>query len=201
MNSTNLMPLARQRRAMCSRRLRFWGIGVGLTFVCCAGAYAACIRTASPVVMPPAAAVAAVVHELSRYEAESSRVRSQMAAVDREINAARSLSEQPDLSRLLGVVSRATDEQIVLGRCEMSEAKPAGSSGGSVSTDPGPVTLRLEGYGKTQVAVAGFVLRLETTGVFDRVSLVQSRREPVLNTDSTAFEIVCLMQPSRRGAK
>jgi hypothetical protein len=56
-----------------------------------------------------------------------------------------------------------------------------------------PYTLTLRGLGRTQSAVSQFVLRLEKLGPFDRVKLIDTRREPFLENEAFAFHVECDM--------
>ena len=59
--------------------------------------------------------------------------------------------------------------------------------------------LRLAGVGRSQAAVSQFVLRLEQLGLFDRVTLLDTRREPFGADSAVGFRAVCIMHV-REGA-
>lgn len=196
MNKTNLLPMSRQLRRARTSRTRLWGVALGVTAALSVATYtgSACALTDSTA--PTPADFSRAARELAEANSESSRVRTQLAAVQREAYSARSLSEQPDLGLLLGLVSRNADDRIVLSHCELSEAQgEKGSEAESANIDA--AVLRLDGFGRTQAAVADFVLRLEATHVFDRVTLLQSHSQPVFGADAAAFRIECAMRPKK----
>jgi hypothetical protein len=53
--------------------------------------------------------------------------------------------------------------------------------------------------GRSQAAVSQFVLRLEQLGLFDRVTLLDTRREPFGADSAVGFRAVCIMHV-REGA-
>jgi hypothetical protein len=65
-------------------------------------------------------------------------------------------------------------------------AKPA-----AASRSAGRAGLRLSGLGRSQAAVAQFVLQLETTDLFEHVSLLQTTRQQYLGGEAVAFELDC----------
>lgn len=197
MNQVNLLPLPRQIRRARSARIRAWSIGLGALVVLCAATYGGCAFVFSDLNAPRKADFSSTARELSQLNGDATHLKAQLAAVLREVYSAQSLSEQPDLSLLLGLVSRTADERIILSRCELTESGPPDKGAEAESANFEGAILRLDGFGKTQTAVAAFVLQLETTGVFDRVSLLQSHTQPLLGTDAAAFRIECAMQPKK----
>lgn len=199
MNSTNLVPLARQLRGARTARIRAWGIALGSLVVGSVVVFAGCALATSDGDAPSPPEFARAARDLAQFNGEATRVKAQLAGVQREVYSAHSLSEQPDLSLLLGLVSRTADEQIVLSRCELVESPPKEAVAQVESAEIGSAVLRLDGFGKTQAAVAAFVLQLETAGVFDRVALLQSHSQAVLGSEVAGFRIECLMQPNKGG--
>jgi Tfp pilus assembly protein PilN len=110
---------------------------------------------------------------------------------------------QPDWSKLLIGLSAQLDDEIVLSRYQFttltSDNKVITVEGsGSLPAAPLGVfltecrhTLTLHGFGKSQEAVSRFVLRLEGSGVFDLVRLVNSSRQTFLNGEAVAFSVEC----------
>jgi hypothetical protein len=197
MNVTNLVPLARQLRAARSARMRNWTAALASVVLLSAATYAGCVFALTDSAAPSPADFSLAARELAQVNNESARVKAQLASVQREVYSAQSLSEQPDLSLLLGLISRKADERIILSRCELNESQPGEKGAEAESASIGGAILRLDGFGTTQGAVAEFVLALETTGVFDRVALLQSHSQPILGTNAAAFRIECQMQPRK----
>ena len=197
MNSANLLPLARQLRQARSSRARVWGIAAGTSLALSVATYAGCAFALSDSAAPSPADFSRTARELAECNGEANRIKAQLAGVQRETYSARSLSEQPDLSLLLALISRTADEQIILSRCELAESASGEKGAEAESASIGSATLRLDGFGKTQSSIARFVLQLESAGVFDQVTLLQSHSQPVLGMDAAAFRIECLMQPKK----
>lgn len=197
MNHVNLLPLTRQIRVARSGRIKAWSVVLGVVAMLSAATYAGCALVLSDSNAPTAADFSSAVRELGQFNGEATHLKAQLAAVQREVYSAQSLSEQPDLSLLLGLISRTADERIILSRCELTESAPAEKGAEAESANFDGAVLRLDGFGKTQTDVATFVLQLETTGVFDRVSLLQSHSQPLLGSDAAAFRIECEMRPKK----
>lgn len=197
MNSANLLPLARQLSQDRSTRMRLWGILAGALVAISVATYAGCAFALADSAAPLPADFSRTARELTECNGQANRVKAQLAAIQREIYSSRSLSEQPDLSLLLALISRTADDQIILSGCELAESPPSDKGAETESASIGSATLRLDGFGKTQNAIARFVLQLESAGVFDGVTLLQSHSQPVLGADAAAFRIECLLQPKK----
>ncbi|GAB4190023.1 MAG: hypothetical protein Kow00105_04390 [Phycisphaeraceae bacterium] len=135
-------------------------------------------------------------------EAES--LRPKVIEQKRILEASRSISDQPDWSMLLTYLADGLlDDQVILKTCSLAHTQAAaaastqpgrGSSAGHESAD---LVMILTGYAKTAPDVSGFILRLEQFGLFDKVTLVKTNREPYLNDQAISFEVHCVM--NRRG--
>jgi hypothetical protein len=60
------------------------------------------------------------------------------------------------------------------------------------------VALEILGVGRTPVAVSQHVLRLEQTGLFSKVALVDTGREAYLNGNAIAFRLQCTFGDPRQ---
>jgi Tfp pilus assembly protein PilN len=125
------------------------------------------------------------------------------------------VGNQPNWSILLAALGRSIGEDVVLRGCDLTSgdeasapvqpvfgappiagAPPSANAPAAVpekaaapSAGGGHFTLKLAGFGTSQHAVSQFVLRLEQLGLFDRVRLVETRREPFLEADAIAFRV------------
>ncbi len=63
-----------------------------------------------------------------------------------------------------------------------------------VARESTTIQLQLGGLGLAQQAVSEFVLRLEETSLFRQVKLLDTKREPFLDSDAIAFHIECLIE-------
>ena len=64
---------------------------------------------------------------------------------------------------------------------------------GPMADPQGGFLLGLRGYGRSQAAVAKFVLRLEQTGLFQEVKTLKRTREAFLDAEAVAFRLECLL--------
>jgi len=199
----NLIPayrlIARQRR----RLLRRWTIAVA--------AYALSITIAVPAanfsfnedetlegqLIALEGRIAASQDNLRELHAVSEEARATLKAT-------RMVENQADWSLLLGVVASEMGDDVVLRECTLRTADAAfgpASTGLSAAAPrtpaPGPSSaadeyvVEVRGYGRTQTAVSHFVLRLERSGLFSKVTLEESRREGFLNGDAISFRLHC----------
>jgi hypothetical protein len=130
-------------------------------------------------------------------------LRRQLLEATTALETVKAIRGQPDWSKLLAGLSVQLGEEIVLHRYQLTtqtaDNNTIGAESGA-SVPAGPLgafltgcrhTLTLRGYGKTQESVSRFVLRLEGSGVFDLVRLVNSSRQTFLNSEAVAFSVEC----------
>lgn len=100
----------------------------------------------------------------------------------------------------------ADHRQIVLSQCELVPVSEAVTSlpgvvapNGSTVSPSAPAiaqqryTLTLSGMGRSQAAISQYVLRLENTGLFDRVTLIESKLAPFGGGEAVSFRIGCTL--------
>jgi hypothetical protein len=157
MTTANLLPEARRERRRNRRVGRRWMLVVA--------AWGATLTAAHWMLGPRTAADAAapdrqyetLVAETSRLDAEATKLR-------RSIDAARSTVDHPDWSVLLARIVGLRDESMVFRRWRL-----ATESGGAIR-------LRIEGDTRAIGAPSAFAVRLESLGVFARVTLGSAER-------------------------
>jgi hypothetical protein len=124
--------------------------------------------------------------------------------------ASRTIGDQPDFSILMSLLASLLDEETVLSEVEVYPYDPTGASmpgaRRTVSlTDAESVTvyeLRINGYGRSQSAVSEYVLRLERCGLFRKVHLLDTHKQPFLRDDAVAFRVECALgDPATAGAQ
>ncbi len=194
MQRINLIPnqrqLARQKRV----RLRYW---LGAVAGYAALAVVACVvyrAASSPVDF------AALSDQYSELEVELTAAKQQREALIPELReqqlllaAGRSIADQPDWSLMLTYLAdEVLGDSVVLSDCSL---KPAQDHSGDGSLSDTPLTFTLSGYAKTTPDVSRFVLRLEQMGLFDKVTLARTDREPFLAGTAIVFEIQCDLLP------
>ena len=117
---------------------------------------------------------------------------------EQRLKAHQTILIKPDWSMLLAVLSESLGDRVVLERCRVRI--PALNDQSATLGDEADETTRvvLEGLGRSQHDVTGFVLRLEKTGVFSSVELVQTDRRWLVSQPAVRFNVVCdLGQPEQ----
>jgi hypothetical protein len=112
--------------------------------------------------------------------------------------AALAVNAPAELHALVAPMLEVASRQIVLASCELEPLRdlaPAvnAASGPSAAPTQPSYTLVLTGMGLSQGAISRYVLRLEQTGLFDRVTLVESKRMPFGDSEAVSFRIGCTM--------
>jgi hypothetical protein len=145
----------------------------------------------------------AVDQQIERDNRVLQESRRQLAETMIALETTTAIHGQPDWAKLLTGLSLQVGEQIVLTRCQlttlMADNKVITAEGSGALT-AGPLgtfltgcrhTLVLNGFGKSQASVSRFVLRLEESGAFDLVRLVNSSRQTFLKGEAVAFGVEC----------
>jgi hypothetical protein len=102
----------------------------------------------------------------------------------------------PTLVRTLLPLAQDAARQIVLSSCALEPlregvAPPSATAAQSAAATQPKYTLVLTGMGRSQAAISQYVLRLEQTGLFDRVTLIESKRGPFAGGEAVSFRIGC----------
>ena len=130
-------------------------------------------------------------------------LRREIAEAAVAVETTKAIHGQPDWSRLLAGTSAQLGDQIVLSRCQLTTLTADNKAitaelGESLSSQPLGVLvtesrrmLALSGFGKSQEAVSQFVLRLEGSGAFRLVRLVNRSRQSFLKGEAVAFNVEC----------
>lgn len=196
MQDINLIPMQRQRARQQRARLRAW-IGGGIIYAALVAIVCVGYRTAaSP------KDLAALHQELADMDTELASLKQQRDALRPQLNerrlilaAGRSISDQPDWSRMLTYLAdEVLGDTVVLTHCQLmpdTKAKEAGTR----NLQDLPLTFTVTGFAKSAPEVSQFVLRLEQMALFDKVVLVQTSRESLLNDMAIAFEVHCELLP------
>jgi hypothetical protein len=131
--------------------------------------------------------------------------RDELAAAQATLRATRSIADQPDWSALLALMGRATGDDVMLRSFDLQPAPavPAvAPKGGNNARGPQPApaparaagfVLATGGLAQSQLAVTQFVLRLERIGLFSRVTLLDTSREPFRDGEATSFRVECVI--------
>jgi hypothetical protein len=141
---------------------------------------------------------------IQRLEHQTAEARSELSAARATVEANRIVAEQPDWSILLALLAKTTGKDVVLKTITIAPpttlATPASNAanGGAVASKSTPeFALEVSGVGRTPLAVSQHVLRLEQTGLFSKVALLDTGREAFLNENSVAFRLQCTFGDGR----
>ncbi len=159
-----------------------------------------------------------VRQEVSDTEQLLKQVEDDLEDTRTTLNATKLVENQSVWSILLALLAGEVDDDIVLKKCKIepmildAEEKKGFASNsplrrlaGSLASSSGSeenqrihveselFLIDLQGYGLTQRAVSLFVLRLERTGLFEKVTLKETRREPFMNDQAIAFQVRCYL--------
>jgi hypothetical protein len=141
--------------------------------------------------------LAAADTDIHRFERQVTESRAELNAARATVEANRTVAEQPDWSVLLGLLGSVKGEDIVLRSVSVGPAPvppPPPAERGKPAPPPAVPDTLLEvmGVGQTQLAVSQHVLRLEQTGLFSRVALLDTNREAFVNGNAIAFRLHCV---------
>lgn len=131
-------------------------------------------------------------------EATLAEIRPRIREAITTLAASRSVGDQPDWSLLLNLLSSLLGDDTVLSTCTL---KVAGSNmDPSASAAPRRHLVTLTGLGRSHGAVLTYVRKLEGTGLFEAVTLIDTRQEPFTGgSQAIAFRIECSMPQMRKG--
>ena len=138
---------------------------------------------------------------IQRTQRQADECRQELTAARATVEANRTVAEQPDWSVLLSLLATTTGDDVVLRSVVIAPAAatPSALTSGQTAAGAKPakpaaapeVVLEVHGVGRTQLAVQQHVLRVEQTGLFAKVALLDTGREPYLMQDAIAFRLQC----------
>ncbi len=218
MSSTNLIPLHRLQARRRAVRTRRWIVGSAVYAFFLLSAYAG-VRAAwdyDHEALGQQLGAAAGQNESQRKAIMSLKAQVQNARKTLEANLA--VGSQPDWSILLALLAECNGPETVLRACRLSPiapeapaltptpapspGPPATAAGAPAPIDPPQPSryqLTIRGLATTQKGAVDFTIRLEQTGLFDRVDLAESKMEPFRTSQAVAFRIECTLGPAPAG--
>jgi hypothetical protein len=161
----------------------------------------------------PSVAIAQELAE-TRTQLEDTRaaidlLQPRLADANTTLAASRTIGDQPDFSILLGVLANLLGDETVLRSVDVvpidpptEQPNPAQPAAAASESDaqarlevkaPLAYDLRIEGLGRSQSVVSEYVLRLERCGLFSRVKLLDTRKEPFHQGQAVAFRVGCVL--------
>lgn len=208
MDGINLIPAPRRFAKRRRVHLRFCVVACAAWLVLSIGAAALAHmvwRTEDP---QAADRLAKVNEEMQRTERVIAGLRAQLSAAQSTLRANQAIAAQPDWSILLGLLGHQVGSDVVLKSCHVRPAtgrptaprpeprrSPARTTGETPPAAPEapPIVLEASGMALDHAAANSFVLRLEQTGLFSKVSLLDTAREPFFDKNAIAFRLECAL--------
>ncbi len=129
--------------------------------------------------------------EIERLDSEVRTLGAQLVENRSNEAANKQILGQPDWSLLMAVIGHETGSDIILRSCTLHPVFD--NKTGSQKQMTGLV-LSLSAYGRSNIAVSQFVLRLEQTKLFSQVMLIDSTREALPNGEAFAFKLDCPLE-------
>jgi len=202
MTAVNLIPAYRLRARRTRGRAAWWAMG-------CA-AYALGLAIAYGVLAVNLEGRSDVVTgQIDRLEAQISQSRHTIAQTRQKLFASRAnlranlaVGRQPNFSVLLAVLAAHVGDEVILSKCSLTPRPPEGGSGSAAVGGKagigqhGPVgrySVSVNGFAASQSAASDYVLRLEQTRLFERVSLLETTRQARQNRQVVGFRLQCLL--------
>ena len=141
--------------------------------------------------------LAAADNDIRRFDRQVNESRAELNAARATVEANRTVAEQPDWSVLLALLGSEKGDDIVLRSVSVGPAPvpppPPPERGKPAPPPVVPDTiLEVTGVGQTQLAVSQHVVRLEQTGLFSKVALLDTAREAFVNGNAIAFRLQCV---------
>jgi Tfp pilus assembly protein PilN len=182
MLTANLVPMSRRRASAREDRIVAWTIGIGL-LACALGVATAAIRisTRSSTAAATARELAGVDAELAQLATLVDESKSRAQKAESHLSAARAIADHPDWSLLLNLLGTLRGDHIDLARIALGYRKPDANTNANANAKPDArpargYWIRITGQALDQAAVARFAVRLEGAGLFDKVTLTESRK-------------------------
>lgn len=203
MRDVNLIPATRLARRRRNTRLCVWAA------IC--GAYAMCLIAGSATMQALRASEDRTLNgqridfaqQAEQHNLDLLEVRKELGEATTALETTRAIHHQPNWSKLFLGLSERLGDEIVLSQSQLTTLTEDNKVIVEQWADSMPArplgtllrecrhTLLLTGFGKSQESVSHFVLRLEGTGLFHLVRLVNSSRQTFLDSEAVAFSIEC----------
>ena len=212
MSGVNLIPARRRHARRMQKRCMAWiitalGCGVALTVGCMA------LRARVPEAVKTDQNLTRVESQIADINTRLKMVSKSATQVEQDRIVVEFLLDQPDWSLLLKTLASKTRDRAVLQEIRLKSSKDnspvtAAAVGSPAITGKSPVkllnlpsqfTVELRGFCKTPADVSLFVSDLEKLGLFQKVSLVRTSREPLLGSVAFNFDLECMLSDAGGG--
>lgn len=136
----------------------------------------------------------AVSGEIESAQQEVATVKPKLAAAQLTLSASQAVGSQADFSILLALLAESLGDDVVLSSCKLEPTRTVATTGdGKPPATPQGFTLHVTGMARSQEAVAQYVLRLEQSGLFQKVKNNGFTRTPFEGGEAVAFRLACTL--------
>lgn len=216
MNGVNLLPPSRIATWRLRKRISRWSVVLS--------AYIGLVLCAAPILAPAVSEAARETEQkiqmaeaqFEQADAAHRKLQPELSRALEEIENARAISEHPNWSLLLALAGALRQEDILLESCELSSPTPSSeaptkqSKPEKAAPPPEPPALGLSGYSLTPAGVTQYALRLERSGLFSAVQIIETSPRELHGTATTGFRMRCVLdtpantepsKPAKAGSK
>ena len=214
MKNINLIPAPRRaakRRRVHLRRCAILCAAWGVLSLCAAVFAHAVWRGEDP---RAAEQLARVNQEMEQTERNTVEAKAKLAAAQSTLRANQAVLAQPDWSIVLALMGKQVRNDVVLKNCNVRPANGARAAYAAPRPDARrgparqaeasapppaesvPYVLEASGLADSHAAANQFILRLERTGLFSKVTLLDTAREAFLDGNRVAFRVECALDQS-----
>lgn len=202
MGDLNLIPADRLNRKRLRARVGVWAGVYSFVLVLIAGVVVSanfCMKGASSDLEQ---GLEAVDQNIEEYNSTAVELGREISKARLELEVAQAAGVQADWGRLLSLLAEQLGDEVILSGCHLVESGAENVKAAEAGTDekgtgegtelPGQhYELRLSGFGRGQMSVSSFLLRLERMEFFKSVRLLSSNRQAFLDGYAVVFTVVC----------
>lgn len=195
MANRDLLPEPYRQEASARRAQRGWLAGLVVCLLVSGGAVVAgALRSVPQGSDGVAEQVAVAERRADQSQAQAVALGEQLALHRRAANAVDAVAEQPDWRALIERVNIELGDEVVLTQYRLGPLEGGESSQVIDGDASGAVWLLLGGIAGDYAQVPALVLRLEATGLFMQVHLVETGRQNFAGESRIGFRLVCRLQ-------
>lgn len=196
MIALNLIPSHVREATSNAQRLRVWA----KVLACLGTAASLAIGVALSRDNPARDAWAGVAELESKIEGrkrELASLRAKSSALAKQVESADAVSNHPGWSSALGLIAERLGDSLVLDSCvlnrprEVRAAVTAGAPAKKQSQANLAYSIELGGLATSQATVHRYLADLQSAGLFDSVTLIETRSRPLGDRTLVGFRISC----------
>lgn len=200
MIQVNLIPTNRRRARQYRTQMRYWIVICGSYCVVILVVFAILRTGHAGDSRTHAGELEGVTEQIQKTNHAIALLRPELAAAQRMLEVTEAVTQQPNWSLFLALLAHQLHGEIVLHGCTLEPDNAAAatqedlnldSNDGRIGHEQDSFIFRVDGMGRTQATVSQFVLRLERCGLFSQVTLVNTQRQQMWDTDVFRFQLAC----------